>query len=578
MNSKSIKQLVHELNQYRDAYYNYSQSLISDSEYDQLFDKLKKLEEETGIVLSNSPTQTVGYEVRSKLKKVQHKIPLLSLDKTKSISDLVVFSEESDCLLMLKYDGLTVELIYDGGKLVQASTRGNGYIGEDITHNAVTFKNIPLIIPYKALLRVVGEAIIYKQDFEAINDNLPNGEKPYANARNLVSGSVRHLDSRVCKKRSVHFMLWDVLEGLDDLAENPDSRRSKFLACVNLGFESPTTYVADVSELPDTINSLKRKAVDKGIPIDGLVVKYDSIKFSKQKGGTSHHNNDGIAFKFDDEKAITIIRDVEWSLGRTGQLTPVAVFDPVELEGTVVSRASVHNLSYLKDFDLNVGDEIEVFKANMIIPQVFKNISLENREYSIGVQYPKVCPTCGYPVEVEHVNNTDTVYCVNPHCEGKKLSSFEHFVSKQAMDIDGMSEATLDRFIKNGWLNTFSDIYRLDQHKHEIINMDGFGIRSYEKLWSAIQNSRNVTFDKFIVALGIPNIGKTAASAISSYCNGDIAVFEQLLTKNFDWTTLKDFGQVMSDSIKQWFRDTINNQNWEYLLIDRNMLKWSKEG
>lgn len=569
MDVKTIKSIVDTLNEYRDAYYNRSDPLISDAEYDALFDKLKRIEQESGIILSNSPTRTVGYEVKSKLTKVKHDIPLLSLDKTKDTGDLIKFIKANPCLMMFKYDGLTVELIYNEGQLIQASTRGDGYIGEDITHNAKTFKNIPLSIPYQGFLRVVGEAIIHKQDFQFINDNLPLGEKPYANARNLVSGSVRQLDNKICAKRNVHFMLWDVLEGLDDIAENPDSRKSKFLACIDLGFEKPTTYVADVSglsALPDGINSLKRKAIKKGIPIDGLVVKYDSIEYSQQKGGTSHHNNDGIAFKFEDEREQSILRDIEWSLGRTGQLTPVAIFDPVELEGTVISRASVHNLSYLRDFDLNIGDEIEVYKANMIIPQIFKNLSAQKRTEKLGVQYPIVCPCCGQPVNVEHVNNTDTVYCVNPHCDGKKLSAFEHFVSKPAMNIDGLSEATLKRFIERGWLNTFADIYSLDQHKATIVKMDGFGTASYNKLWNAIENSKKVTFDKFLVALGIPNIGKTAAKAISQYCQGDTAQFEYLLNQDFDWTTLDDFGQVMSDSIKQWFKDTINTRTYIDLL------------
>lgn len=569
MNRNDIMCLINKLNTYRDSYYNQSHPLVSDSEYDRLFDELKRMEEETGIVLSNSPTQTVGYEVKSKLTKVKHDIPLLSLDKTKDINDLVKFIKANLCLMMFKYDGLTVELIYNEGHLVQASTRGDGYVGEDITHNARTFKNIPLTIPYQGFLRVVGEAIIHKQDFQTINDNLPLGEKPYANARNLVSGSVRQLDNKVCEKRNVYFMLWDVWEGLDDLAKNPDSRKSKFLACIDLGFEKPTTYVADVSglsALPDAINSLKRKAVDKGIPIDGLVVKYDSIEYSRQKGGTSHHNNDGIAFKFEDETEKTILRDIEWSLGRTGQLTPVAIFDPVELEGTVISRASVHNLSYLKDFDLNIGDEIEIYKANMIIPQILKNLSAQSRSVKRGVRYPTVCPCCGHPVEVEHVNNTDTVYCVNPHCDGKRLSAFEHFVSKSAMNIDGLSEATLGRFIECGWLNSFADIYRLDQHKAMILQMDGFGTASFNKLWNAIENSKKVTFDKFLVALGIPNIGKTAAKAISQYCNGNVTQFEYLLNQDFDWTRLDDFGQVMSDSIKQWFNDTINTREYIDLL------------
>lgn len=376
MSNQRIVQLTNTLNECRDAYYNKNSPIMSDAEYDRLFDELKALEESTGIVLSNSPTQTVGYEVKSKLTKVQHDIPLLSLGKTKDVNELMKFAKESNCLLMHKYDGLTVELIYNSGKLVQASTRGDGYVGEDITHNAKTFKNIPLSIPYKGFLRLVGEAIIHQADFQYINDNLPAGEKPYANSRNLAAGSVRQLDSGVCAERNIAWMLWDVLEGLDDIAKNPDSRLSKFDACFDLGFEYPfcVSDLQQKDELEISINLMKDNATNRGIPIDGLVMKYNSLSYSKQKGGTSHHNNDGIAFKFEDETADTVLRDIEWSLGRTGQLTPVAIFDPVDLDGTVVSRASMHNLSIVRELlgRPYVGQKVTVAKQNMIIPQIIK--------------------------------------------------------------------------------------------------------------------------------------------------------------------------------------------------------------
>lgn len=373
-----IVRLTNTLNECRDAYYNKNSPIMSDAEYDRLFDELKALEESTGIVLSNSPTQTVGYEVKSKLTKVQHDIPLLSLGKTKDVNELMKFAKENNCLLMHKYDGLTVELIYNSGKLVQASTRGDGYVGEDITHNAKTFKNIPLSIPYKGFLRLVGEAIIHQADFQYINDNLPAGEKPYANSRNLAAGSVRQLDSGVCAERNIAWMLWDVLEGLDDVVQFPDSRVAKMNKCAEYGFEKPNWITFIFGEDNENINSmietLKNDAKENGIPIDGLVMKYDSISYSKQKGGTSHHNNDGIAFKFEDETADTVLRDIEWSLGRTGQLTPVAIFDPVDLDGTTVSRASMHNLSIVRELlgKPYVGQKVTVAKQNMIIPQIIK--------------------------------------------------------------------------------------------------------------------------------------------------------------------------------------------------------------
>lgn len=569
---KRIHELVKQLNEYRDAYYNRAESLVVDSEYDRLFDELKALETDTGVVLMNSPTSTVGYDVKSKLEKVSHDIPLLSLDKTKDVDELVKFMGNHKCLLMYKYDGLTVELIYNNGKLIQASTRGDGYTGEDITHNAKTFKNIPLTIPYNGFLRVVGEAIIHKHDFQKINDNLPAGEKPYANARNLAAGSVRQLDSAVCDTRNIHFMLWDVLEGLDDLPTlddlfpASDSRRTKFFACERLGFELPyICYFEQNSSanncsfiIQDAIEHMRDQAIEKGIPIDGMVMKYDSISYSKQKGGTSHHNNDGIAFKFEDETAETVLREIEWSMGRTGQLTPVAIFDPIELDGTIVTRASVHNLSYIKDYDLNIGDKLKVYKANMIIPQILENISATERGTKHGVQYPNACPVCGGNIRVEQVNDTESVYCDNPKCNGKKLGKFSHYVSKPAMNIDGLSEATLEKFINNGWLTDFTDLYHLNRYDKEIMRMEGFGKRSYDKLMTAIEASKSTTLARLLISLGIPYIGKTASKAISNYCAGDPYKFIELINDDFNWMQLEDFGEVMSASLKDWFSDDDN--------------------
>ena len=565
---KRIHELVKQLNEYRDAYYNRAESLVVDSEYDRLFDELKALETDTGVVLMNSPTSTVGYDVKSKLEKVSHDIPLLSLDKTKDVDELVKFMGNHKCLLMYKYDGLTVELIYNDGKLIQASTRGDGYTGEDITHNAKTFKNIPLTIPYNGFLRVVGEAIIHKHDFQKINDNLPAGEKPYVNARNLAAGSVRQLDSAVCDTRNIHFMLWDVLEGLDDLPTlddlfpASDSRMTKFFACERLGFELPYACRFEQESsafiIQDAIEHMRDQAIEKGIPIDGMVMKYDSISYSKQKGGTSHHNNDGIAFKFEDETAETVLREIEWSMGRTGQLTPVAIFDPIELDGTIVTRASVHNLSYIKDYDLNIGDKLKVYKANMIIPQILENISATERGTKHGVQYPDACPVCGGSIRVEQVNDTESVYCDNPKCNGKKLGKFSHYVSKPAMNIDGLSEATLEKFINNGWLTDFTDLYHLNRYDKEIMRMEGFGKRSYDKLMTAIEASKSTTLARLLISLGIPYIGRTASKAISNYCAGDPYKFIELINDDFNWMQLEDFGEVMSASLKDWFSDDDN--------------------
>lgn len=563
-----LRAKTEELKHHCDLYYNYNAPVILDSEYDRLFDELKQLESKLGITLNGSPTSNVGYTVMSKLEKVSHDIPLLSLDKTKLVDQIVRFMDNKECLLMYKYDGLTVELIYNGGRMIQASTRGDGYVGEDITHNAMTFKNIPLTIPYNGFLRLVGEAIIHKDDFQRINDNLPAGEKPYANVRNLAAGSVRQLDSEVCNARNVHFMLWDVLDGLDDLADNPDSRNSKFHACEKLGFQYPDlTSKIPIPVVASAINQMKDQATAKGIPIDGLVMKYDSISYSKQKGGTSHHNNDGIAFKFEDETAETILRDIEWSMGRTGQLTPVAIFDPVDLDGTVVTRASVHNLSYIKEYDLNIGDRIKVYKANMIIPQILSNLSAEDRN-PIGVQYPEICPVCGGSVRVEHINDTEAIYCDNPKCSGKKLSMFSHFVSKPAMNIDGLSEATLEKFIANGWLDDYSDLYHLDRYSKQIMKMDGFGKRSYDKLIAAVEASRNTTLVRLLISMGVPYIGKTASKAISNYCGGNPNKFIKMIEDEFNWTQLEDFGEVMSNSMSTWFANDDNYNLFLHVLTE----------
>ena len=571
---QKIKVLVETLNKYRDAYYNRNESLVSDDVYDELFNNLKTLELETNFIMSNSPTQNVGFEVVSDLNKVTHPIPLLSLDKTKNIDDIVTFAANQNCLLMLKYDGLTVELVYENGELVQASTRGDGEIGEDITHNALTFKNIPKSIGYKNHLRIVGEAIIYADDFNRINNNLMEGEKPYANQRNLASGSVRQLDSGVCSNRNVNWMLWDVLEGLDEITE--PSRLQKINYLSQIGFEKPDFYIYlyDEGLLAEMIFALRQIAKEKRIPIDGLVMKYDDIEYSRTKGGTSHHNNDGIAFKFEDEKAETNLKSIEWSVGRTGQLTPVALFEPVELDGTVVERASLHNVSVMQNL---LGEypyscqKIKIFKANMIIPQVFDAVkdmppNTTMPEYYGFFTIPQECPVCGEKTTLKTINNTKVLYCENENCRGKLIGKFEHFVSKPAMNIEGLSVATLQRFIDEGFLNTFSDIYKLNEHKEEIVKLKGFGENSYQRIWNAIIESKKTTLDRVINALGIPNIGETASKEISKFCMGDCNEFLNCIVRKYDFTKLKDFGETMSNSIYNYFSDCLNMDNFLALL------------
>lgn len=579
-----IRLLVQQLNEYRDAYYNDNHPMVSDTQYDRLFDKLKQYEKETGYILAASPTQTVGYTVKSDLEKVEHPFLLLSLDKTKDIAEIPKFAGIQDCLLMMKYDGLTVELIYNGGELVQASTRGDGKVGEDITHNALTFVNIPKKIAYTKHLRIVGEAIISKDDFVKNNANLPEGEKPYANPRNLAAGSVRQLDSSICAKRNIKWMLWDVLEGLDDICES-NTRFEKIKYLSEIGFEEPDMYTykneADHKYLSEMIESLRKKASIKNIPIDGLVMKYNDIAFSRTKGGTSHHNNDGLAFKFEDEKAETRLKEIEWSLGRTGQLTPVAVFEPVELDGTIVERASLHNVSIMQSL---LGEypyscqKIRIFKANMIIPQVFdaEKSTPPNTlmpEFYGYFTIPQECPVCNGRTTLKTINNTKVLCCENEDCQGKLIGKLEHFVSKAAMNIEGLSVSTLEKFIEAGYIQKYSDIYSLDQYRDEIINMDGFGDKSYERMWNAIQTSRNTTLERVLNSVSIPLIGKTASREISKLCHGNPTDFIELIRANFDFTTLHDFGQNMHDSIYDYFSNSELTNNFIQLLECLNFPK-----
>lgn len=552
-----ILKLTDELNRHRDSYYNRNESEISDVEYDKLFDELKALEKQTGIVLANSPTQTVGYEVKSELLKVEHPIPLLSLSKTKDIDELKRFIGNEKCLLMKKYDGLTIEVLYEDGVLLQASTRGNGNIGEDITHNALTFVVMPKQIPYKGKLRLAGEAIILKKDFERINESISSKEQRYANARNLVSGSVRQLDSSKCLDRNVHFVVWDVLEGYED---KTNSRHDKLDKVIEMGFEVAdffTVFGGKTNSVSLMIDQFKEEAEEQGIPIDGMVIKYDDIKYSKSLGGTAHHNNDAIAFKFEDETAETTLREIQWQVGKTGVVTPVAIFDPVELEGTTVNKASVHNASYVEDMDLNVGDKIAVAKMNMIIPNIIENISLKSRK-RIGVEFPTVCPICGEQLDIDEANGTKQIICVNYNCQGKKLAQFKNFVSKQGMDIEGLSEATLKTFIDKGWLTTFPDIYELNRYERRIVALPGFGERSYKKLMKSIEKSKSTTMDKFLTALSIPQVGKSTATILAKACDYDIVKFFDRCQSYYDWSNLEDIGEITSCAINNWANNLDN--------------------
>lgn len=553
-----IKWLVRELNKHRDAYYNDSRPTISDEEYDKMFDELQSLEKDTGIIMSNSPTQTVGYEVKSELQKVKHSHPMLSLDKTKSEDDLIKFAGDKDCILSLKMDGLTVSLTYVDGKLTKAETRGNGEVGEDITHNAKVFENIPLTIDYKGRFEIEGEAIITYNDFEKINNTLPE-DKKYKNPRNLVSGSVRQLDSGIAAKRHIKFIAWKVPLMEENNLSNSFLYRLNYARC--LGFEVVPflTYTNNDKEtLSLIIESLKNGANVNSYPIDGLVLALNDIQYGESLGMTGHHPKHSIAFKFYDEEVETTLLDIEWSMGKSGQLTPVAIFESVELDGTTVSRASIHNVSILTKLDLQVGDTITVYKSNQIIPQIRENLSAKNRESSY-IQIPSYCPVCGHQTEIIKDNDAEILMCANPSCKGKLLGRLSHFVSKKGMDIDGLSDETLKKFIELGWAKNISDIYNLPTHFNELSKMNGFGKKSVVKLQTSIEQSKTTDLQHFIAALSIPNIGtsqsKELCKTFKTWDDFSAAGFG-----NYDFSQLEGFGAVLNSNIHTWF-DTMYKED-----------------
>lgn len=551
---KRIQELVKQLNEYRDSYYNEARPVVSDAAYDKLFDELSELEKETGVVYANSPTQTVGYVVKSELEKVKHSHPMLSLDKTKSVDDLVKFAREKDCILSLKMDGLTCLLTYENGELVQAETRGDGEVGELITHNAKVFDNIPLTIDYKGHFEIEGEAIITYDDFNKINEFLSD-DKKYKNPRNLASGSVRQLDSKTAAKRHIKFIAWKVpTEVPEGICSN--SFLHRLMCARDFGFEiiSFLAYSSsDKEHLPEMIESLKTKAHNYGYPIDGLVMTYNDIQYGESLGMTGHHPKHSIAFKFYDEEVETVLKNIEWSMGKIGSLTPVAIFDPVEIDGTMVERASLHNVSILTKLDLQIGDTIIVYKANQIIPQVKENLSAKDRE-SAYIRIPSQCPVCESSTQIVKENDSEVLMCTNPHCKGKLLGRVSHFVSKKGMDISGLSEETIKKFIELGWITEITDVYNLEQHYDRLSTMSGFGKKSVDKLRKSIENSKTVRLDKFITSLSIPGIGtpqsKELAAAFSTWNE-----FRDASVGFYNFTQLDGFGDVLNNNIHSWFTD-----------------------
>lgn len=575
------RELTERLNRYRAEYYDQNAPSVSDEVYDRLFDELTNMEKQTGICMTNSPTQTVGYPVVSKLEKTRHEIPLLSLDKTKSSEDLMLFQANHQVMLMLKLDGLTVKLTYENGCLVEAATRGDGDEGEDITHNACGIGGIPAQIPYLERLVVTGEAFIRPSDFEVLKAALldSNG-KPYKNGRNLAAGSVRLLDASVCKERKVTFMPFSVLEGYSELT----TKSQKLCQLPSLGFSIckfvVSKRVLSRNEIEGGIEQLQQFAKANDIPIDGVVVSYNDIAFSKSCGRTEHHYKDGLAYKFEDEMFESRLQLIEWTPTRSGEMAPVAVFDTVEIDGCEVSRASLHNLSFIEALELMPGNRLLVSKRNMIIPHIEEN--LDRGSFALEKIMPHDCPCCGHPTRIhESKGKTEdgeeriikTLHCDNSACETRRLRQFVHFVSQKAMDIEGLSEATLEKLIGRGWIHTYMDIYRLDEHKSEIVQMEGFGEKSWERLWNAIQKSRNTTFERYLISMDIPMIGNTNSKALCGVFSGSLEDFENAVYQGYDFTQLPDFGETLHNNIHEWFRDEENIFIWDELKRMMNIEK-----
>lgn len=559
-----IKELIEILNDANRAYYQEAAEIMSNYEYDALYDELLSLEAETGVVLGNSPSVNVGYEIVSELPKERHERPMLSLNKTKSVEDLSDWLGSQQALLSWKLDGLTIVLTYQNGELQKAVTRGNGEIGEVITNNAKVFRNLPLKIKYKKELILRGEAVIRYSDFDKINKQIVDVEAKYKNPRNLCSGSVRQLNNQITASRNVNFFAFSLVKADDVDFDN--ARHNQFEWLREQGFEVVEYKMVDKDTLSNTIESFSNQIQNNDFPSDGLVVIYDNIAYGERLGTTSKFPRDSLAFKWADEIKETKLLEIEWSPSRTGLINPVAIFEPVELEGTSVSRASVHNISILKGLELGIGDTIEVYKANMIIPQIANNLTRS------GVcPIPNECPVCSGSTKIRKMNDVEALYCENPDCQAKKIKAFTLFVSRDAMNIDGLSEATLEKFIAKGFVKEFADIFHLNQFKDEIVEMEGFGQKSYDNLMASIEAARETTLPRIIYSLGILNIGLSNAKMICKEFDYDI---ERLITASKEeLSTISGIGDVIADSMLSYFAKLENVTSLRHLLKEVHLEK-----
>lgn len=562
-----IKELVSILNKAGKSYYSEGVEIMSNFEYDKLYDELVKLEEKTKIVLSDSPTVNVGYETLSELPKERHDSPMLSLDKTKNSDELVDWLGSQRGLLSWKLDGLTIVLTYENGELLKAVTRGNGEVGEIITQNAKVFKNVPLSIPFKGRLVIRGEAIITYSDFKKINEKIPEIDAKYKNPRNLCSGSVRQLNNKITEERNVRFFAFSLVYA--DGQDFKNSRKVQFEWLKEQGF-SVVEYKEVTSEnLKDTIMWFEDKIKDNDFPSDGLVILYDDIAYGDSLGRTAKFPRNSMAFKWTDETAVTHLRKIEWSASRTGLINPIAVFDTVELEGTKVSRASVHNISIMEGLQLGIGDEISVFKANMIIPQIADNFTRSG-----NVEIPLECPVCKGKTQIKQINDVKSLYCMNEECQAKHVKRFAHFVSRDAMNIDGLSEATLEKFIAKGFIHNFGDIFEIGKYRDEIVTMDGFGEKSFDNLISSIEKAKKTTLAKVIYSLGISNIGLSNAKVICRYFDDDLDKIRS--AKEEEISMIDGIGPVIAGSLTKYFAKPENNQKVDHLLGYLHIVKEEK--
>ena len=559
-----MKELVDLLNRAGKAYYQDAQEIMSNYEYDSLYDELVSLEKELGMTLSNSPTVNVGYQVLSELPKERHEEPMLSLDKTKEVEGLKEFLGDQKALLSWKMDGLTIVLTYQGGELRKAVTRGNGEVGEVITNNARVFRNIPLKIGYEGELILRGEAVIGYRDFERINEEITDVQAKYKNPRNLCSGSVRQLNNEITARRNVRFFAFALVRAPGVDFHNSRAAQMEWLK--EQGFEIVEYHMVTRDTVEGEVIKFSEKIPENDFPSDGLVLIYDDIEYGQSLGRTAKFPRDSIAFKWADETSRTRLLEIEWSPSRTGLINPVAIFEPVELEGTTVSRASVHNISIMEELELGVGDEIEVYKANMIIPQIARNLTRS------GVRdIPAVCPVCGGKTQIRQEGNAKTLYCTNPECQAKHVKAFTLFVSRDAMNIEGLSESTLEKFIARGFIREYADIFHLDRHRDEIQSMEGFGEKSFQNLEASIEKARTTTLPRVIYGLGIANIGLANARMI---CRAfDYELDRMLAADQEDLNEISGIGDVIAGAFVAYFKDPVHRRQLEDLLKELTIVE-----